>query len=262
MTLDEPIQSNDEQPVAYDVEGHPLYMHPSQAQTSLPQTPPAVVSRPEAIVASQAVHMARPIEMEMPFVSDATKIKHDRSHQLYPMLNLTEGEYVVAVLPRHPIGLFLSFGLGLLLTTIAISAIFNYDLVIQILGLKGFAASQAIMTPIILVCILLVWLMTYVAYDVYNSSKFFLTNESIIEQTQTTLFAHVEKTIDLGSIEDISYTQTNILQSLANYGSIRLGTIGDQKSYKYTFVVDPKRQVDLLNNAVEAFKNGRPVPSE
>jgi hypothetical protein len=225
-------------------------MHPSQ------------IPRPEAMVASQAVHMARPIEMEMPFVSDATKIKHDRSTQLYPMLNLSEGEYVVAVVPRHPIGLFISFGISLLFITIAISALFNYDLVVQVLRLKGIAANGTIMTLPILVLILLVCLMTYVTYYVYNNSKFFLTNECIIEQIKSNLFAHIEKTIDLGSIEDISYTQTNILQSLANYGSIRLGTIGDEKSYKYTFVSDPKHQVELLNNAVEAFKGGRPIPSE
>ena len=103
---EEPTVDQEEQPVAYDTEGHPLYLHPVQAQ-SLPITQP--VTRPGAMVASQAVHMAQPPEDEKAFVSDATKVKHDRSRQLYPTLNLSEGEYVIAVVKRHPIGLFYMF---------------------------------------------------------------------------------------------------------------------------------------------------------
>ncbi|MDB5167162.1 MAG: hypothetical protein JWN26_307 [Candidatus Saccharibacteria bacterium] len=244
MNPEEAISDQDERPVAYDTAGHPLYMHPSQ------------MARPEAMVASQAVHMAQPSDIEKPFVSDATKVKHDRSHQLYPTLNLSEGEYVVAVVRRHPIGLFVAFGLGLLFVTIAISALFNYDIVVQILRLKGAAANVGSMALPIIALVLLICLLTYVAYYVYINNKFYLTNESIIEQTQTSLFSHVEKSIDLASVEDISYAQTNVLQALVNYGTIKLSTIGDEKSYLYNYVASPKDYVDTLNNAVEAAKNG------
>lgn len=247
MKPDEPQSKDQDQPVAYDTEGRPLYSHPAEA------------ARPSAMVATQAVHMARPTEIEKPFVSDATKIKHDRSHQLYPNLNLSEGEYVIAVVRRHPIGLFFSLGIGLLFVTLALLALFNYDVVVQLLQLKGAGADISVMIWPIIMVIVLICLITYVAYYVYTNNKFFLTNESIIEHSQTTLFAKVEKSISLGSIEDASYSQTSMLQQLVNYGSIRLSTVGDETSYRYTFVADPKHHTDMLNSAVEAFKNGRPV---
>jgi uncharacterized membrane protein YdbT with pleckstrin-like domain len=250
MKPDEPMVQNDEQPVAYDTLGHPLYIHP------------AAITRPEAMVASQAVHMAQPINASEVFVSDATKIKHDRSRQLYPMLKLGEGEYVIASIQRHVIGLFLTLGIGLFVVTLTITALFNYDLVVKMMHLTGSVADSSIMALPILVFILFICLLTYVAYYTYTSNRFFLTNESIVEQIQMNLFARVEKTIDLGSIEDISYTQSNIIQSLFDYGSIRMGTIGDQRSYNYTFVAHPQDQVNILNTAVEAFKSGRPIPTK
>jgi uncharacterized membrane protein YdbT with pleckstrin-like domain len=250
MKPDEPVAQDDEQPVAYDTLGQPLYTHP------------AVVTRQEAMVASQAVHMSTPVEVTQSFISDATKVKHDRSRQLYPMLNLSEGEYVISCVQRHMIGLVLTLGIGLFLVTLAITALFNYDLVVKALHLTGSAANISIMTLPILVFILFICLLTYVAYFVYTSNRFFLTNESIVEQVQMNLFARVQKTIDLGSIEDISFTQSNIIQSLFDYGSIRMGTIGDERSYNYTFVAHPKDQVDILNAAVEAFKSGRPITTK
>jgi hypothetical protein len=248
MKPEETTSADYDQPVAYDANGNPLYKHPVQQ-----------MSRPEAMVASQAVHLARPAEPAKPFVSDATKVKHDRSHQLYPTLNLSEAEYIIAVVRRHPIGLFIPFALAFVFITIGLVTIFNYDIVVQTLRLKGVAADGPSMILPLLMAILLICLLTYVAYYIYTNNKFFLTNESIIEQIQTGLFSHAEKSIDLASIEDVSYTQKNILQVLVGYGSIRLSTIGDETSYRYDYVSNPKAQVDVLKNAVESFKNGRAI---
>lgn len=40
---------------------------------------------------------------------------------------------------------------------------------------------------------------------------------------------------------------------------IRLSTEGEETTYRFNYVANPKRQTAILNNAVEAFKNGRPV---
>ena len=65
--------------------------------------------------------------------------------------------------------------------------------------------------------------------------------------------------MSLANIEDASFYQQGILQQIINYGSIRLSTQGDETTYHFTYVANPKRHIATLNNAVEAFKNGRPV---
>jgi hypothetical protein len=94
------------------------------------------------------------------------------------------------------------------------------------------------------------------------NNKFFLTNESVIQEIQTSLFSHHEQTVSLANIEDASYLQQGIIQTMFNYGSIRLSTEGDETTYRFNYVTNPKQQIATLNNAVEAFKNGRPVMNE
>ena len=64
--------------------------------------------------------------------------------------------------------------------------------------------------------------------------------------------------VSLGSIEDASYKQHGILQTILNYGTIRLSTEGDETTYRFAYVSNPNKQVAILNDAIEAFKNGRP----
>jgi hypothetical protein len=43
---------------------------------------------------------------------------------------------------------------------------------------------------------------------------------------------------------------------------MRLSTEGEETTYRFAFVEDPKAQIATVNDAVEAFNNGRPVGSE
>jgi len=250
-----------DQPVAYDINGQPLYAHPAAATpppTSTVTAPSNTTSRPESIVASQAVHMAQPNDDDQ-FISDATRIKHDHSKQEYPALDLGEGEYVIACIRRHPIGLLAPFGIGILLITVAFSVLFNFDIIAKGVGLTGNAANPANIVLIILLFVVLVVLGTYAAYYVYTNSRFYLTNENVIEVSQMGMFTRKEQSVSLGSVEDVSYTQRGFLQETIGYGSIRVGTIGDTRSYKFNYVFEPKQYVETLNGALEAFRTNRPV---
>ena len=228
------------QPVAYDAEGKPLYAHPP-------------------LPVQQVVHMSRPIEPVKQEVSPAAKSRHEKSKRLFPNLNLSEGEYVITAVRRHPIGLIVPIAIGVLLMTLSLSALFNYDIFTQIFSISPDAINQSIAAiPLILLTVLF-GLGTYVVYFVYTSNRFYLTNESVIQEIQTTLFARNEQTVSLANIEDASYDQKGIFQQMLNYGSIRLSTEGDETTYHFTYVARPKRHVEVLNDAVEAFKNGRPV---
>ena len=86
-----------------------------------------------------------------------------------------------------------------------------------------------------------------------------MTNERVIQEIQESLFSRREQTVSLGSIEDASFHQSGIVQTLFNYGTIRLSTEGEETTYIFRYVANPRAQVAVLNNAIEAFKNGRPV---
>ena len=255
MKPDQSLPEDYTRPVAYDAQGQPLYAHPP--------TSPSVESAVPIVAASpQVVHMSRPAEPLRQAVSPEVKLKHDRSVLHYPTLNLSESEFIINAVKRHPIGLFAPLAVGVLLVSMALSVLFNYDLLVQQFNLSGATTNPLIAVALILPFVLIVSFGMYVNYYVYTNNKFFLTNESVIQEIQISLFSKREQTVSLANIEDASYTQQGIVQQLFNYGSIRLSTEGDETTYRFTYVAHPKQHIAKLNNAVEAFKNGRPVSDD
>jgi len=246
-----------DKPVAYDAHGHPLYAHPPAPR---PETPPVAQPRTmTAPAASKVVHVVRAIDPIKQKVSEATQKRHDRSVRLYPELNLSEHEYVIQAVRRHPIGLAIPMFFGAILLIIAMVVLFSYPAIVESMNLRGSLASiSAVAVPLLLFCVL-VGIGMYVVYYVYMRNKFFLTNESVIQEIQTSLFSRHEQTVSLGSIEDASFYQQGIIPHIFNYGLIRLSTEGEETTYRFTYVANPKDHIAVLNNAVEAFKMGRPV---
>ena len=232
-----PVQPSSSQPVAYDTEGRPLYAAPP---------------------ATQHVHISRPISPAKQPVSPEVKARHEESMRHYPSLNLSEGEYVLSAVKRHWIGMFMPAALTVFMVAFIMSVAINYPLIALSLGI-GSAAGHWIVLLIGSLLSLLFLIGGYIALWVYTNNKFFLTNESVIQEVQHSLFSRREQTVSLANIEDASYRQEGLMQSLFNYGSIRLSTEGDETTYRFYYVADPKKEIKLLNNAVEAFKNGRPI---
>jgi hypothetical protein len=268
------------QPVAYDAEGRPLYHHPPRVEEveeaeiveAAAKNSSHVTTRPESIdghnfnpqLRSQyanepkIVHAARSYEPTTAQVSEKLKAKHEASIERYPHLNLSEGEYVILDIKRHPIGLLMPiFAMILLLGGIFAFASFYpsiYDA-----AASAIMPSMTAMFGIIVLLSALVVLGGAVALWVYLQNEFFMTNESVIQEIQDSLFSRHEQTVSLGSIEDASYVQGGILQTILDYGTIRLSTEGEETTYIFRYVSRPRRQIAVLNNAIEAFKNGRPV---
>lgn len=290
MNSDQPEEQTP-QPVAYDAEGRPLYHHPPQQQTpsapvvaqqeNVPEEEPEaaagiasshVTSRPEAIegqnfdprIRSQyaneprVVHTTRPIEPKAFEMSEDLRARYETSREKYPYLNLSEGEFVILDIKRHPIGMLVPIGI----TTALLVAIFSFAAFYPSMyepSVGSLMPSVMTMFGIALLFAALVVLGGAVALWVYLQNQFFMTNESVIQEIQESLFSRHEQTVSLGSIEDASFRQTGIFQTILNYGTIRLSTEGQETTYTFRYVANPKKQIAILNNAIEAFKNGRPV---
>lgn len=237
-----------DKPVAYDAEGRPLYAAPQQPQAA----------QAESSHSHSVVHMARATEPVKPIISNELQQKHEASMRAFPGLNISEGEFVISAVRRHPIGLFIPVVMTVLLISIIAAGLANFDHIVTLLNLSEVPDFGPILLAGVL-AILLVLAGGYITIWVYLSNRFYLTNESVIQEIQQTLFSRLEQTVSLSNIEDASFTQAGILQTMLNYGSIRLSTEGDETTYRFSYVYNPREEIAILNNAVEAFKNGRPV---
>lgn len=236
------------QPVAYDQNGRPLYAHPPTNQNE---------------PAPQVVYMARPLQPQEPVIPDDVRRRHEEAKRAHPYLNLSEGEFIVSKIVRHPIGLFsvwVAEAVAILLFVVLATQAATPEgaEMIATLGVSPIA-----LIGVGLLVIVLLFLLGWVGTIIYLGNKFFLTNESVIQFIQTGLFSRKEQTISLQNIEDASFRQHGILQHIFDYGSIRLSTEGEETTYRFHFASHPRKQIAILNNAVESFKNGRPViPNE
>jgi hypothetical protein len=222
------------QPVAYDKDGNPLYAQPQQF-----------------------VHLSRAVEpLKAPISPEIQKL-HEESQKKFPRLNLSPAEYILLSVRRHPIGLFKIWAIGLLF--ILAFMVVYYLTFIGPGASSELADFSGIAVSILTIMIVVITLGVLVATYVYVSNRFYLTNESVIQEIQSSLFSKNEQTVSLSNIEDASYKQDGVLAMMFNYGTIRLSTEGDETTYRFSYVANPKHHIAVLNNAVEAFKNGRPV---
>ena len=231
-----------QKPVAYDPNGNPLYAAPPEQMPAHP---------------AQVVHITRATEPLHVAVSEEAKQRHSESMKAFPSLNLSEHEYVVNAVRRHPIGMWGP----LFATALSISLVFilviNYPYLSDVMGLPISMYGTVLLMGTLMTILFLIG--GYLAVWVYTNNRFFLTNESVVQEIQASIFSRKEQTVSLLNIEDASYSKRGPLQTILDYGSIRLSTEGEETTYRVDYVANPKRQIAILSNAVEAFKNGRPV---
>ena len=252
------------QPVAYDTQGRPLYLQPSApaTQPQFQQADPQPQSEqnwspafnPQSHGNHQYVHVSRPIAPANPEIPDDIMRRYDESCKRYPQLNLSRGEFIISAIRRHPFGLVQIWGVAVIflvvLAIVMTSFISGNQLGSEILVLS--ATGLGLVSFFIFIGAL-------IATYVYNNNRFYLTNESVIQEIMMGIFNKHEQTVSLANIEDASFYKSGIFSYMFDFGTIRLSTEGDETTYRFSYVKNPKRQIAILNNAVEAFKNGRPV---
>ncbi len=238
-----PLSPDLDQPVAYDQYGRPLYARPQPTR--------------------QIVQVTRPIDPIEPEISQDVMARYEESRRKYPDLNISPGEYVISAVKRHPIGLVQIWAISFLMIVACMALLANFFVGPAAQDAATLAGSSQSLKAFGMIAIVVVLGLSVlgglVATYVYTNNRFYLTNESVIQHIQSSLFAKREQTVSLSNIEDASYEQHTLIQNLFNYGAIRLSTEGDETTYRFTFVANPKTEIATLNNAVEAFKMGRPV---
>jgi len=180
--------------------------------------------------------------------------KHAESKKKHPGLHLSDGEFVVAEVRRHPIGLFSIWFVDLLIVAIIIALSILIAGHASEIASNGVTVSPDIILGAMALLTILVLLLGWVGHIIYTDNRFYVTNESVIQHIRVGLFTSREQTVSLAGVEDASYRQEGILQYILGYGSIRLSTVGDENTYRFTLVANPQDQLRTLNDAVEDFK--------
>lgn len=211
---------------------------------------------------STTVHVTRsssPAKLE---ISPEVALKHERSKKLHPEISLTPGEYVVCAIKRTPIGIIVPIATGLLFTALGLFALFEAEAIVSYLAptIAGITSIFVIIPALAVVAFALI--ASAVSFYVYTNNRMYVTNESVIQIIQVSLFSRREQVASLGSVEDCSMTKDTFLENLFDYGHVRLSTVGEETTYSFSYAPRPRYYMEIINSTVEAYKNGRAIPEE
>ena len=218
--------------------------------------PSEVGARPVPPAQTPGAHTTIQSRTEMQLTDELIR-KHEESKRKYPRIHLSRGEFVVVEVRRHPIGL-LSIWITTILLVLGCLALIpfygaNIDGLASAFMVKASSLPTAadITLPLVALAVLFGFGGLLAVY-VYNGNLFYLTNESILQYIQNSIFSTQEQQINLVNIDDVSYQQRGILQQVLNYGTLHVTTEGDgHSSYTFQFVASPQKITRMVNDAME-----------
>jgi len=163
---------------------------------------------------------------------------------------LEPGECVLKVVRRSIVGLIAIY----LVTTIAVVAIVTLIIVIspatfESTGNQDSGSISAIFGLSALLLALILFSITHV----YRQSRLLVTDRSLVQIMQKTLFIRKVSRLSMSNVEDVSEEQRGILAAIFNYGTLTVQTAGTMENFIFTLCPNPASLADRIIEAREAY---------
>lgn len=188
--------------------------------------------------------------------------RHQQSAAQYPDLNLSDDEYVLQCIDRHPIGklgVWLTLGVVAVLVVVGVIVYgVNYASWSANLNNTKLPSTTVVALPGILILILL-GIGAWIATKVYDGNRIYLTNESLIQHVQISLFSTKNEQLNLVKIEDVTVIQAGILPKMLNFGTLDVNTMDSSDSHVLTLVRNPQAAANAIHNAAEQLIRENPM---
>ncbi|MBQ7040563.1 PH domain-containing protein [Candidatus Saccharibacteria bacterium] len=193
---------------------------------------------------------------------DLVKVHHARSKKDFPELKLKDDEYVALAVYHSKLGLtfiWAAAALAIILITFAMSVV-TISTAGQTTGLVN-DNSLPYLYMIVFVLFAAIILIASVSTKVYKGNRLYVTNKRLIHYEQTSLTAKSVNTIDLVSVEDVSFKQKGIIDQFFQLGSLRMSTVGDETTYTFKYAAKPTDELETIAYLIHVAKTRRKIKS-
>ncbi len=173
--------------------------------------------------------------------------------KLHEMVVLQPGERIICDIKRHPFGLIsmyvAAFFALLVVGVLAYAApkIFSQNAPSVISNLSSFLVIGAVIFTVLICLILLV------ATIVYGQNRWIVTDDSITQVTQDSLFGRRVSQLSMENLEDVTIDQHGIIQTMFNFGTLRAETAGERSKFTFPYCPDPKKYARSILEVHENF---------
>ncbi|MBX4188697.1 PH domain-containing protein [Candidatus Saccharibacteria bacterium] len=163
---------------------------------------------------------------------------------------LEEGECILTVVHRSLVGL-------LAIYLVAIAAVLAFLGLMIAISPSSFETSDsnisASLSAVIFMSGLLLALILFTATYVYRQSRLLITDKSLIQIMQKTLFSRKISRLSMSNVEDVNEEQRGFWSSFFNYGTLTVQTAGAKENFIFSMCPSPAKLADRIIEARQAY---------
>jgi len=165
------------------------------------------------------------------------------------------GERNIFEATRHPIGILGIYIVAtILLVVFAIVAFVIVPTAARNSGHDGTGMLAALGFAVVAVLMLV---FVAVSHYVYWGNRWILTDDSLTQVLQNSLFDRQSSQLSLANLEDVTVQQHGILPHMFNYGTLRAETAGERSKFVLTYCPNPNERARDILEARENFEQGK-----
>jgi len=167
---------------------------------------------------------------------------------------INPNEKVIAVIKRHPFGiirLYISAVFGLILAGGLLLFVMS-DLVPKEDNPSIYAALFAL--TIVVVGFMVVIML--IATIIYYKSSFVITDQSIRQTLQISLFNKKISQLDVAQIQDVTAEKRGFLPTFLNYGRLLVETAGEQENFHFDYCPNPDHYAKIILDSRQLYLSG------
>jgi membrane protein YdbS with pleckstrin-like domain len=163
---------------------------------------------------------------------------------------LEPDERVLTVVRRSVIGLVEIY----LVAFIAVAAITALAIILSPDTFKTSSANiSGSLSAVILISAVFLVLVLFTATYVYRQSRLLVTDKSLVQIMQKTLFNRKVSRLSMSNVEDVNEEQRGIISSIFNYGTLTVQTAGTEDNFVFTLCPNPAGLADRIIEARQAY---------
>lgn len=181
------------------------------------------------------------------------KATSDQDKFFHRKLPIDQDEVILAVYRHHPIAYIIPLLLALLMISIIVGLAFVLTSVTTVDGTTIISSSsrQYVLAGVAIFSILIL-AFSYIPIWIKKQDQLILTDESVLQTLQTSLFSDKISQMGLQHINDVT-VRAGFWGNLFGYGHLTIETPGEQDNYEYPFLPDANIAAREISEAHERF---------
>lgn len=172
-----------------------------------------------------------------------------KSKSIEPLVE--PGEQLISVAHRHPIGIVAIY-IGAMAALAAILTLFLFAPSKESFNGMPDSTSGAVTGAVVFTIIILAVILLAIV-RVYKQSKLIVTDKSLVQVIQRSLFNRKISRLSMSNVEDVNAEKKGIFLTIFNYGTLTIQTAGEEDNFIFSWCPDPDVHADSILKARQQY---------